>query len=230
MMQHPLARLFEPRGVAVVGASETPGKYGYILLRTLLDEGYRGAVHGINARGGALDGRPFAPSLEAVEGDVDVALVVRPAPECPQAVAEVARRGIPFVIVYAAGFAEAGSEGARLQDEMLAAAGGRTRLVGPNGMNIFSAPAKLNLSAIVPFPEGPLGFLSASGNLGFALAQEAAQRGTAGFSRFVSVGNQADLALDDFLDFLREDDATRAVLVDLEGFAPGRGPAFLEAL
>jgi acetate---CoA ligase (ADP-forming) len=213
-----------------VGASETPGKYGYILLKTLLDEGYRGAIRAINPRGGALEGTPFAPSLEAVDGDLDVALVVRPAPECVEAVSAVARRGIPFAIVYAAGFAEAGDEGARLQSQMLAAAAGRTRLVGPNGMNIFSAPARLNLSAIVPFPEGPLGFLSASGNLGFALAQEAAHGGRVGFSRFVSVGNQADLALDEFLDFLRQDDATRAVLVYLEGFAHGGGPTLLDSL
>ena len=213
-----------------MGASETPGKYGYILLKTLLDEGYRGAIRAINPRGGALEGTSFAPSLEAVDGDLDVALVVRPAPECVEAVSAVARRGIPFAIVYAAGFAEAGDEGARLQEQMLAAAAGRTRLVGPNGMNIFSAPARLNLSAIVPFPEGPLGFLSASGNLGFALAQEAAQGGRVGFSRFVSVGNQADLALDEFLDFLRQDDATRAVLVYLEGFAHGGGPTLLDSL
>ncbi len=213
-----------------MGASETPGKYGYILLKTLLDEGYRGAIRAINPRGGALEGASFAPSLEAVDGDLDVALVVRPAPECVEAVSAVARRGIPFAIVYAAGFAEAGDEGTRLQEQMLAAAAGRTRLVGPNGMNIFSAPARLNLSAIVPFPVGPLGFLSASGNLGFALAQEAAQGGRVGFSRFVSVGNQADLALDEFLDFLRQDDATRAVLVYLEGFAHGGGPALLDSL
>ncbi|HET7291443.1 MAG TPA: acetate--CoA ligase family protein [Vicinamibacteria bacterium] len=229
-MPHALARLFDPRGVAVVGASETPGKYGYILLKTLLDQGYPGPVYGINPRGGALDGREFVPSLDDVEDEVDVVLVVRPAAECPEAVAAAARRGIPFTIVYAAGFAEAGDDGAWLQAAMLTAAGGRTRLVGPNGMNVFSAAARLNLSAIVPFPAGELGFLSASGNLGFALAQEAAQRGSVGFSRFVSVGNQADLALDDFLDFLRQDGATRAVLVYLEGFAQGRGVAFLECL
>lgn len=229
-MPHPLARLFDPRGVAVVGASETPGKYGYILLKTLLDEGYSGGVYGVNPRGGVLDGRVFLPSLDDVEDEVDIALVVRPAAECPEAVAAAARLGIPFTIVYAAGFAEAGDDGAWLQAAMLTAARGRTRLVGPNGMNVFSAPARLNLSAIVPFPVGGLGFVSASGNLGFAFAQEAAQRRTLGFSRFASVGNQADLALDDFLDFLRQDDATRAVLVYLEGFAAGRGPLFLDTL
>ncbi len=227
---HPLARLFDPRGVAVLGASETPGKYGFILLKTLLDEGYPGRVYGVSPKGGALAGRPFLRSLDEAHAPIDIALVVRPAPECPALVAEVAARGIPFAIVYAAGFAEAGEEGARLQAEMLRAAAGRTRLVGPNGMNIFSAPARLNLSAIVPFPVGPLGFLSASGNLGFALAQEAAHGGSVGFSRFVSVGNQADVALDEYLDFLCVDAATRAVLVYLEGLAPGRTRAFLDVV
>ncbi len=228
---HSLARLFEPRGVAVIGASADPGKYGHLLLKTLIEEGYPGAIHPVNPRGGQLLGRPFVADLEAVRGPVDVALVVRPAHECPAVVAEVARRGIPFAIVYAAGFAELGEEGARLQAEMVEAARrGPTRLVGPNGMNVFSAPARLNLSAIVPFPAGSLGFLSASGNLGYAFAQEAARRGGIGFSRFVSVGNQADLALDEYLDFLRVDPATRVVILYLEGFAPERARAFLDVL
>jgi acetyltransferase len=228
---HPLAPLLDPRGVAVIGASQAPGKYGQILLRTLIEQGYQGRVHPVNPRGGALLGRPFLRSLEQAEGPIDVALIVRPAEECPALLQDVARRGVPFAIVYASGFAETGAGGADLQRSLLEAARlGPTRLVGPNGMNVFSAPARFNLSGIVPFPEGGLGFLSASGNLGFALAQEAALGGSVGFSRFVSVGNQADLALDEYLDFLRADEATRVVLLYLEGFAPGRARAFLDVL
>ncbi len=228
---HPLAPLLEPRGVAVLGASETPGKYGYILLKTLIEEGYAGGIFGVNPRGGSLLGRPFLKSLAAARGPIDVALVVRPAQECLAAVREIASRQIPFAIVYAAGFAEQGEQGRRLQQEMVAvAAAGGTRLVGPNGMNIFSGPARLNLSAIVPFPLGALGFLSASGNLGYALAQEAATRGHVGFSRFISVGNQADLALDEYLDLLRVDPHTQVVLIYVEGFVRGRARAFLDVL
>jgi acetyltransferase len=231
LFPHPLAPLLEPRGVAVIGASETPGKYGYILLKTLMEEGYAGGIVGVNPAGGSLLGRPFVPSLGEAGVPIDVALVVRPAQDCLEAVRDVAERGIPFAIVYAAGFAEHGEAGLRLQRELVeAAAAGGTRLVGPNGMNIFSASVRLNLSAIVPFPVGGLGFLSASGNLGFALAQEAAQRGTLGFSRFISVGNQADLALDEYLDVLRVDPETRAILIYAEGFVPGRGRAFLDVL
>jgi acetyltransferase len=227
---HPLARLFDPRGVAVVGASENPAKYGCLLLKTLIEEGYAGGIHPVNPAGGALLGRPFLPSLDPAVGPVDVALIVRPAHECVEAVRDVARRGIPFAIVYAAGFAERGDEGRLLERELVAAAGGGTRVVGPNGMNVVSVPARLNLSAIVPFPPGKLGFLSASGNLGYALAHEASRRGGIGFSRFVSVGNQADLALDEYLDYLSGDPETAAVLVYLEGFARGRARAFLETL
>jgi acetate---CoA ligase (ADP-forming) len=228
---HPLTRLFEPRGVALVGASEAPEKYGYLLLKTLVDDGYPGPIFPVNPRGGGLPGRPFLRSLDEARGPIDVALVVRPAPECPAIVADLAGRGVPFAIVYAAGFSEQGEEGRLLERTMAeAAAKGGMRLVGPNGMNIFSAPARLNLSAISPFPTGGLGFLSASGNLGYALAHEASRRDGIGFSRFVSAGNQADLSLDEYLDFLRADDATRAVLVYAEGFAPGRGRAFLDAV
>ena len=228
---HPLAALFDPQGVAVIGASEDPSKYGNILLRTLIEQGYRGAIHAVNPRGGSLLGRPFLRSLEEAQGPIDVALIVRPAEECPAVVREVARRGVGFAIVYAAGFAEKGSAGQDLQGALVdAARTGPTRLVGPNGMNVFSAPARLNLSGIVPFPEGDLAFLSASGNLGYAFAQEAAATKHVGFSRFVSVGNQADLALDEYLDFLQGDEVTRAVLVYLEGLVPGRSRHFLDAV
>ncbi len=228
---HALARLFDPRGVAVVGASQSPGKYGTILLQTLIEQKFGGGIYPVNPRGGGLSGHPFLPSLEEAGGPIDVALIVRPAPEVLPAVREVARLRIPFAIVYAAGFSERGEEGRRLERELVeAAAAGGTRVVGPNCMNLFSAPARLNLSAIVPFPEGELGFLSASGNLGFALAREASRRPGVGFSRFISAGNQADLALDDYLDYLRADPHTRVVLVFAEGFVRGRGRAFLEAV
>lgn len=217
--------------MALLGASETPEKYGYLLLKTLVEDGYPGPIFPVNPRGGGLPGRPFLRSLDEARGPIDVALVVRPAPECPAIVADLAGRGVPFAIVYAAGFSEHGEEGRRLERTMVeAAARGGMRLVGPNGMNIFSAPARLNLSAISPFPTGALGFLSASGNLGYALAHEASRRDGVGFSRFVSAGNQADLALDEYLDFLRADEATRVVLVYAEGFAPGRSRAFLDAV
>jgi acetyltransferase len=228
---HPLAALFDPAGVAVIGASEDPSKYGHILLRTLIEQGYPGAVHAVNPRGGSLLGRPFLRSLDEATGPIDVALIVRPAEECAAVVREVAQRGVGFAIVYAAGFAEKGSEGQELQRALTdAARTGPTRLVGPNGMNVFSAPARLNLSGIVPFPEGELGFLSASGNLGYAFAQEAAATKRVGFSRFVSVGNQADLALDEYLDYLQVDEVTRAVLVYLEGLVPGRSRHFLDSV
>jgi acetyltransferase len=101
--------------VAVIGASESPGKYGQILLRTLIEQGYAGAIHPINPRGGSLAGLTFLRSLDEVKGPLDVALVVRPAEECPAIVSELARRRVPFAIVYAAGFAETGREGEELQ-------------------------------------------------------------------------------------------------------------------
>ena len=228
---HPLARLFDPRGVAVIGASETPGKYGYLILETLIKEKYGGRIYPINPKGGSLLGHRFLKSLDEADGEIDVALIVRPADRIMPPLEEVGRRGVKFAIVYAAGFSEMGDEGRRLERSMVeTAAAHGVRIVGPNCMNIFSAPARLNLSVITPFPEGGLGFLSASGNLGFALAHEASVSGSVGFSRFISAGNQADLALDDYLDYLRTDEATRVILVYTEGAAPGRGRELLDAV
>src|SRR3990172_3442916 len=116
---HPLHRLFDPRGVAVVGASQTPGKYGYILLRSLIEQGYEGGVYPVNPRGGELLGRRFLASLDEAAGPVDIALVVRPAAEVLPALREVVRRRIPFAVVYAAGFAEHGEEGRRMERRMV---------------------------------------------------------------------------------------------------------------
>ena len=227
---HPLARLFDPRGVAVIGASETPGKYGEILLRSLIEGGYGGAIHPINPRGGSLLGRRFLPSLSDASGPADVALIVRPAPEVPQAIEDVARLLIPFAVVYAAGFSEHGAEGARLESAVVEAARrSGTRIVGPNCMSLYSGPARLNLSSI-PFPEGRLGFVSASGNLGFALAHEAGRARRLGFSRFVGAGNQADLTLADFIDFMRADPHTSVILVFAEGFSRSGARPLLEAV
>ncbi len=229
--EHPLARLFDPRGVAVIGASETPGKYGHILLKTLIEEKYAGRILPINPKGGSLLGHRFLRSLEEAGGPVDVALIVRPADQVLVPVTEAARSGVPFAIVYAAGFSELGDDGRRMERDMLeAAAAHGMRIVGPNCMNIFSAPARLNLSAIVPFPEGDLGLLSASGNLGYALAHEASVTRTVGFSRFISAGNQADLALHDYLDYLRVDPHTRAILIFTEGVVRGLGREFVDAV
>ena len=228
---HLLHRLFDPRGVAVIGASQTPGKYGTLILESLIQEGYQGGIYPVNPKGGSLLGHEFLRSLDEAEGPVDVAMIVRPAASVMPVMEEVIRHGVPFAIVYAAGFAEHGEEGRRLQHrmvEMARAAG--TRIVGPNCMNISSLPTKLNLSAIVPFPVGGLGFLSASGNLAFSLAQEAARRRHVGFSRFVSAGNQADLALDDYLDYFTQDPHTRVILIYTEGVVRGRGRLLLEGI
>ncbi len=228
---HPLDRLFDPRGVAVIGASQTPGKYGTILLSVLIEQGFPGKIYPVNPKGGSLLGHRFLTSLDEAEGPVDVALIVRPASGVMEALQAVTRRGVPFAIVYAAGFAEHSEEGRRRQHEMVEQArSAGTRIVGPNCMNLCSLPARFNLSAIVPFPVGGLGFLSASGNLGFSLAQEAARHRNVGFSRFISAGNQADLTLDEYLDYLRIDPHTRAILIYTEGFVRGRGRAFLEAV
>ena len=134
---HPLQRLFDPRGVAVIGASQTPGKYGTIILESLIQEGYPGRIYPVNPKGGSLLGHKFLRSLDEAEGPIDIALLVRPAASVLSVLEEVTRRRVPFAIVYAAGFAEHGEEGRRLQHQMvkMARAAG-TRIVGPNCMNI----------------------------------------------------------------------------------------------
>jgi acetyltransferase len=225
----PLERLLAPRTVAVVGASSTPGKWGYMMMRTLLDGGYAGTIAAVNGRGGEVQGRPAYPTVADLPWAPDVALVSVGREASVEAVEALAARGCRHAVLYAAGFAELSAEGARLQDRMLGAARATgMRLLGPNCMSLFVARSRLNLTGIPDLRPGRLAFVSQSGNLVYDLVEHGRRSGL-GLSVFLSLGNQADLGFEDVLDAVLEDPDTAAVALYIEAVRPGRGPAFLEA-
>jgi acetate---CoA ligase (ADP-forming) len=224
---HPLTPVLRPGSVAVVGASRDPTKRGHQVVRALLERGYQGRILPVNPRGGELLGLPVWESLEALPGPVDLAVVCTPAETTPETVARAGRAGVAGAVVLAVGFGERGEEGARLQGELRdAARSGGIRLVGPNTSGLLNLSVGLDLVGVPHVPRGRLALLAQSGNVTLGLLREAAARGGEGFSLCVGVGNEADIAFHEYLEFLAGDPHTRAILLYAEGFARGR--EFLE--
>ncbi|MFF2363891.1 acetate--CoA ligase family protein [Streptomyces sp. NPDC058122] len=225
-MGRDLSALFDPVSVAVVGASDDPAKYGHAIAAQAVRTNGRRPVHLVNRRGGTVLGRTAAPTLSAIGEPVDLAVVCVPAAGFEAAVDEALECGARAIVAITAGFAETGTAGRARQQavaERVRAAG--AVMVGPNCLGIADNTTDLFLASDT-FTPGGVALLSQSGNLALELQLRFAPHGL-GFSRFVSLGNQADVTLVDLLaDCARHED-TRAIAVYAEDFADGR--AFAEA-
>ena len=223
-----LSALFDPRGVAVIGAAREPGKVGHIVLANLLNGGFPGEVHPVNPRASEILGRPCYPSVRDAPRPVDLAVIALPALAVPDVITECADAGVRAAIVLSAGFTESGPDGAALQRELLERSrSAGIRLLGPNCLGFLSTHHDLNAAFAGGMPpSGGVAFLSQSGALGTAILDRAATDGF-GVSHFVSLGNRADIAEPDLLSALESDDATTVIAMYLESV--GDGPRFLEA-
>ncbi len=225
-----LTALFDPRSVAVVGASSDPSKWGHILSRRALASGARRPVALVNRGGTEVLGRATYPSLAAAAAGlgepVDLVVVCVPATAFVATVGEAVAAGARAVVAITAGLSELGAEGARAEAEAVAMArAAGAVLVGPNCLGIADTGADLQLSHAV-LPAGEVAVLSQSGNLVLDLAALLAERGL-GISRFVSLGNQADLTVVDLMHACVDHDGTRAVAIYAEDVVDGR--AFVSA-
>ena len=220
-----IARILKPQSVAVIGAGRDPNGIGHAVLRNLIEGGFRGAIYPINPNVDQLLGLVCAPSVEDVEGHVDLAVLAVPAARCLEAVDSCARKGVHGLVVITSGFAETGAAGAELQREVLHRAHrGGMRVVGPNCFGVINTAPDVRLNATfssqVPVP-GNVAFASQSGALGIAILEQAMSSGL-GVSSFVSMGNKADVSSNDLLRFWHEDGTTKAVLLYLESFGNPR--------
>jgi len=217
-----LETLFSPRSIAVIGASRTEGKLGYAVLANIVQSGFGGAIYPINPQADEILGIPSYASLEAVEGEIDLAVIVIPAKFVLEALEECGQRGTGSVIVISAGFRETGHEGLKAERKMAEiAAKYQMRIVGPNCLGVIDTLSPYNASFAVGMPRrGQIAFMSQSGALctsilDIALAQDI------GFSHFVSLGNKADLNEIDFLQAWADDPDSKVVMAYLEGIADG---------
>lgn len=221
-----LTALFDPKSVAVLGASNDEAKYGnWLSVQALRMTGTR-TVHLINRRGESILGQPPLRSLTEVTEPVDLVVVTVPAQGFEESVDDALAAGARAIVGVTAGFAELGPQGRALQDRIVdrvRAAG--AVLLGPNCLGVLDSSTSLTLASN-PLPAGRIALLSQSGNMALELSGFLAARGH-GFSRFVSLGNQADLGVADLIRSCVDHDQTDLIAVYCEDFGDGR--AFVAA-
>ena len=195
--------LFNPRAVAVVGASNVPGKWGFTIPVNILGGGYRGRVLMVNPREKTVLGFPSFPSLRDIPEPVDLVIVTIPAVKVLEVLGDASDIGVRNAVVVSSNFSEVGGEGTELERALAEFANGAgITVVGPNTMGIYSASSSLCAmgSPVTPL-RGGVGFISQSGNLGVQLLRWGKSRGV-GFSRFVGSGNAANTDMPEYLEYL----------------------------
>ncbi|MFK7740572.1 MAG: acetate--CoA ligase family protein [Planctomycetota bacterium] len=225
---HALHRIFHPRGVAVIGASQDTTKRGYQAISSLQQASFAGGIYPVNPKGGEVRGLSVHRALAEIEGDCDLAFVATPAATVPGVLRECADRGISGAVVVAMGFRETGEAGEELErqlQEVVAETG--IRVVGPNTSGILNPHIGLNLIGVPDVPAGRVAFLSQSGNVSLQVMIESMRRSRIGFSQVIGVGNESDLRFDEYLDYLGDEPNTTAIAMYVEGFRKGR--RFLDA-
>jgi acetyl coenzyme A synthetase (ADP forming)-like protein len=218
-----LAPFFDPRSVAVIGASRDPSKVGGSVLANLRSAGFPGRVIPVNASGDTVQGLKAYSSPLAAEGELDLAVITVPAAGVLPALKECVSKGVRGAVVISAGFRESTDEGREREAELRQwLVGQPIRVLGPNCLGWIRPSRRLNLTFAPGMPEpGGIAFISHSGALAVAILDWARDR-RMGFSFFVSLGNQADLNESDLLKAAAEDPETRVILAYLEGVANGR--------
>jgi acetate---CoA ligase (ADP-forming) len=221
-----LTPLFEPETLAIVGVSADPGKWGYWFARDAARGAHRRRVYLVGRNGGEVHGMPVHRSLHELPEPPELVVLSVPADGLEEAVTDSLAAGARALVAIAAGFAELGEEGAareRALVERVRAAG--AALVGPNCLGLYDAAAELQLAS-TPLPAGPIGVVSQSGNILLEVGLLLEDAGL-GFSRAVSIGNQADVGATELVAALGEHEGTRVIGVYCEDFLDGR--AFVEA-
>ena len=218
-----MEQFFNPKSIAVSGASDKPDSIGHTLVQNLIDGGYDGTilpvnphleeVHGLKAYRAITDAPPFT----------DLAIVAVPIAMTPEVVRQCVRAGTRGVIIIAAGGRELGEEG-RLIEEQISGAfeGSGLRIIGPNCLGVIRPARKLNASFIPGMPaHGIIGFISQSGAIGTASLDRAAM-GNVGFSHFISIGSMLDVDFGDMIDYLGNDGNVKAILIYMENLTNTR--------
>lgn len=222
-----LRRMLWARSVAVVGASADPGKFGNVLLKSLITGGFAGEIYPVNPRADVIHGLQCYARVADIPSDIDLAVIIVPAAAVLDVVEQASAKGAAGVFVLSGGFKESGKP--ELEEALIAAVRDRgMRMFGPNTQGIAYAPNRLSAVfwPVISTP-GPVGVVGQSGTVVAAITDWALGEGL-GVSCSVSLGNQADISEADVLRFLREDELTRSVALYLEGVS--EGPRFVAAL
>lgn len=220
-MERSLELVFNPRSVAVIGASEVPGKASERRTRSLIQGGYKGDIYLINPKRSELFGRKAYPAITEIEGEVDLVMIVVAPRFLTASVADSVKMGAKGIIIITAGLGETGEEGKRIENEILGeAAKTGTFVIGPNCSGMFSASGDMNILGVPEIEKGPISVLAQSGNVIDSLTHYARMR-KIGFSKIISVGNAIGVNFHEYIDYLKDDSDTKVIMTYLEGIKDG---------
>jgi acetyl-CoA synthetase (ADP-forming) len=224
-----LKALIEPKGIAVIGASRSPGKIGYTVLRNIIEYGFKGGIYPVNPNATEILGYKSYPSVLDIPGEVDVAIVVVPAPETPKVIEECGKKGVKVAVVITAGFSEVGN--VELEERIVKIAKNYgMRILGPNIFGYAYTPLNLNATfGPLEVAKGGIAFITQSGALGIALMGWTIMN-EIGLSALFSIGNMADIDVVELSELLAEDPNTKVISIYLEGIKPGKGREFIDRM
>jgi acetate---CoA ligase (ADP-forming) len=221
MIKNTIDLLFNPKQIALVGASADPAKIGHRLAENILARSYKGEVFLINPKGITVCGRKSIKTIEELPEGVDCALLSIPKKHIIHSIRECIGRKVKNIVVLTAGFKEIGDEGIRLEQEvrdLLEVS--ETRLVGPNCAGFTHTGADLHATIEIYPQKGSISFISQSGSICSAFSSNVAARST-GISKYISLGNKVNLNEADFIEYFGEDDETACIALYLEDIADG---------
>lgn len=226
--RRPLEPIFMPKNIAVIGATESAGSVGRVVLWNLVTSPFGGTVFPVNPKRASVLGIKAYPNIAAVPEEVDLAVVVTPAPTVPQIIGQCADAGVKGAIIISAGFRELGTAGAELEQHVLEQARrGDMRIIGPNCLGVMNPLTGLNATFAKGIARsGNVAFIGQSGALMTAILDWSLQEAV-GFSAFVSTGSMLDVGWGDLIDYLGDDPRTQSILIYMESIGDAR--SFLSA-
>jgi len=228
-MDGKLATFFEPKSVAVIGASSVPGKPGHEVIRNILANGYTGKLYLVNPKGGQILGIPVQPSIASLPAGVDLAIIILPAEASPQALRDCALNGIKHIVLSAGGFAEVDERRAQIQQELIDIVREKgVRVLGPNTSGHTSTPHSFT-STFFPLGKirrGRVSYIAQTGNFSTHTMKYILSSEHFGVARVIGLGNKIDIDESEALEYLADDPETSAIVMYLESFKRPR--RFLE--
>ncbi len=212
--------LFEPRGVAVVGASSDKSKIGHKFIQNISASGYKGNIYPVNPVGGDILGFKVYKTIEEIDGEIDIACVVIPAKYVFDTIKSCAAKGVKFAVIISAGFSEVGNSNEEKKIVSFARENGM-RILGPNIFGVYSAASSLNATfGPMNVRPGNVAVITQSGAIGIGMMGKTVTENI-GLSSIISVGNKSDLDESDLLEYLVEQEQTRIILMYIEGISEG---------
>ncbi len=225
MTRQGLHKFFDPKSAAIIGASATPGKLGYIAVQNLLRIGYKGRIYPINPKGGEMFGLKVYKNIKDVPEVVDVALVLIPAAFVVDTMKDLAEKGVKNVVISTGGFSEVDEKGANMEKEIIRISKeAGIRIMGPNTTGVISFPANFTTTFlnVENIRVGGASYVAQTGNFGSITLLWILSRENFGISRVIGLGNKCDVDDADAIEYLGDDPMTKTIGMYVEGLKDGR--------